>query len=82
MKDSSTDYSDCTNIVLLVKIEGSVWYTIYHHLPIVKGASPLFSSTNQWEFGTSMDCTTYFGLHPKNRSCEFLGMGYDDDDER
>ena len=25
-----------TNIVLLVKIEGSVWYTIYNHLPIVK----------------------------------------------
>ena len=36
------------------------WYTIYHHLPylpVVKGVnlqSPLFSSTNQWEFGTSM----------------------------
>ena len=25
------------NNVLLVKIEGPVWYTIYHHLPIVKG---------------------------------------------
>ena len=26
------------NNVLLVKIEGPVWHTIYHHLPIVKGA--------------------------------------------
>jgi hypothetical protein len=26
-----------TNNVLLVKIEGAVWYTIYHHLPVVKG---------------------------------------------
>ena len=25
------------NNVLLVKIEGSVWYTIYHHLPVAKG---------------------------------------------
>ena len=28
-----------------------------HHLPVVKGVNlqtPLFSSTNQWEFGTSM----------------------------
>jgi hypothetical protein len=39
------------NNVLLVKIEGPVWYTIYHHLP-VKGVNlqtPLFSSTNQWK---------------------------------
>ena len=27
------------NHVLLVKIEGLVWYTIYHHLPVVKGVS-------------------------------------------
>ena len=27
-----------TNNVLLVKIEGAVWYTIYHHLPVVKGS--------------------------------------------
>jgi cytochrome P450 len=25
------------NNVLLVKIEGPVWYTIYHHLPMGKG---------------------------------------------
>jgi len=26
------------------------WYTIYHHLPAVKGVNkPLYSSTNQWE---------------------------------
>jgi len=31
------------NIVLLVKIEGPVWYTIYHHLPVVKGVNnPLY----------------------------------------
>ena len=32
--------NNCTmiyNNVLLVKIEGPVWYTIYHQLPIVKG---------------------------------------------
>ena len=28
-----------SNNVLLVKIEGPVWYTIYHHLLVVKGAS-------------------------------------------
>jgi hypothetical protein len=27
------------NTVLLVKIEGPVWYTIYHHLPVVQGVS-------------------------------------------
>jgi len=27
------------NNVILVKIEGPVWYTIYHHLPVVKGVS-------------------------------------------
>ena len=27
------------NNVLLVNIEGRVWYTIYHHLPVVKGVS-------------------------------------------
>jgi hypothetical protein len=39
------------NHMLLVKIEGPVWYTIYHHLLVVKGVlqTPLFSSTNQWE---------------------------------
>ena len=26
-----------TNDILLVKIEGPVWYTIYHHLPVVEG---------------------------------------------
>ena len=32
------------NNVLLVKIEGPVWYTIYHQLPIVKGVcyTPLY----------------------------------------
>ena len=29
-----------SNNVLLVKIEGPVWYTIYHHLPVVKGVCP------------------------------------------
>jgi len=33
--------------------DGNVWYTIYHHLPIVKGV-PSNPSINQWEFGTSM----------------------------
>ena len=32
-----------TNNVLLVKIEGPIWYTIYHHLPAVKGVNnPLY----------------------------------------
>ena len=30
-------YCFLSDNVLLVKIEGPVWYTIYHHLPIVKG---------------------------------------------
>jgi hypothetical protein len=34
--DSPPIYS---NNVLLVKIEGPVWYTIYHHLPVVEGVS-------------------------------------------
>ena len=36
--------------VLLVKIEGPVWYTIYHHLPVVKGVNKPLSihqPTNQ-----------------------------------
>ena len=37
------------NNVLLVKVEDPVWYTIYHHLPVVKGVNkPLYQSTNQW----------------------------------
>ena len=37
------------NNVLLVKIEGPAWYTIYHHLPAIEGAkqTPLF--INHWE---------------------------------
>ena len=31
------------NNVLLVKIEGPIWYTIYYHLPVVKGVNkPLY----------------------------------------
>ena len=30
-------YPLCNNNVLLVKIEGPVWYTIYHHLPVKGG---------------------------------------------
>ena len=38
------------NNVILVKIEGPVWYTIYHHLPVVKGVSSSPSmKINQWE---------------------------------
>ena len=41
-----------TNNVLLVKIEGPVWYIIIIYL-LLKGVlqTPLFSSTNQWEKG-------------------------------
>ena len=31
-----------TNHVLMVKIEGLVWYTIYHHLPVVQGVNKPF----------------------------------------
>ena len=34
------DEKGLVNNVLLVKIEGPVWYTIYHHLPVVKGVCP------------------------------------------
>jgi len=31
------------NVLLVKKIEGPVWYTIYHHLPVDKGVNkPLF----------------------------------------
>jgi len=32
-------FTTLPNNVLLVKIEGPVWYTIYHHLPVVKGVN-------------------------------------------
>ena len=51
-----------TNNVLGAKIDGPVWYTIYHHLlPVVKRGffKPFYSSSNQWEFGTSMLITGY-----------------------
>jgi len=35
----SPKLAELTNNVLLVKIEGPVWYTIYHHLPVVKGVN-------------------------------------------
>ena len=42
--------SNGSNNVFLVKIDRLPWYTIYHQLPVVKGANkPLHSSTNQWE---------------------------------
>ena len=45
---SILDGFDPTNNVLLVKIDGPVWYTIYHHLPVVKGVNtPLYESTSQ-----------------------------------
>ena len=49
------------NNVLLVKIEGPVWHTIYHHLPIVKGAyyTPLL--VNQ-PMGKGHLCSIYFLL--------------------
>ena len=31
-------------------IEGPVWYTIYHHSPVLIGANkPFYKSTNQWD---------------------------------
>ena len=47
-----------------------VWYTIYHHLLVVKGVNlqtPLFSSTNQWEFGTPSNGLTLMGLANSTR---------------
>ena len=57
------------NNVLLVKIEGPVWYTIYHHLPVVKGVcyTPLFSSTNQWEEDIYGVATSPFYIRPMKR---------------
>ena len=55
----SYSFQTPTNNVLLVKIEGPVWYTIYHHLPVVKGVSSNLS-INQPTSGkrTSMTPTT------------------------
>ena len=42
-----------TPIVLLVKIEGPAWYTIYHQTCCSRGLfKPLYSSTKQWEKDT------------------------------
>jgi hypothetical protein len=35
------------NNVLLLKIEGPVWYTIYHHLTVVKGVTHTSLLINQ-----------------------------------
>ena len=68
-------WNDGINNVLLVKIEGPVWYTIYHHLPVVKGVSPN-PSINQPTNGkrTSMDgimMRLWMG------SWDILGLYYD-----
>ena len=46
-----TERDPDNNNVLLVRIEGPVWYTIYHHVYLLlKGVSkPLYWSSNQWE---------------------------------
>jgi hypothetical protein len=54
-----------SNDVLLVKIEGPVWYTIYHHFPVVNGVSSTLSinqPTNQKR--TSMFSSNY-DMHSK-----------------
>ena len=58
MRKLSHKNDDPTNNVLLVQIEGPVWYTIYNHLPVVKGVSSN-PSINQPFNGkrTSMDPT-------------------------
>ena len=51
--------SDIPKNVRFGKNRGGSWYTIYHHLSSFTCSrakpeeTPLFSSTNQWEFGTS-----------------------------
>ena len=63
--------------VLLVKIEGSVWYTIYHQLPIVKGVKQT-PSINQPTIGKRTSMLSkwiqeliywmiYLVAHPTNR---------------
>ena len=47
--------------VLLVKIEGPVWYTIYHHLPVVKGV--IHPSINQPTNGKRI-CPKLLGVLP------------------
>ena len=55
------------NNVLLVKIEGPVWYTIYHHLPVAKGINKaLYSSTDQWE-------KDIYGWNPMDFPIFFMG---------
>ena len=46
---------DHDNNVLLVKIEGPVWLIPSIIIYLLCFFKPLCSSTNQWEFGTSMD---------------------------
>ena len=47
--------NDPTNNVLWVQIDGPVWYTIYHQLPVVKGVVWKPSLNPKWEFGTSIE---------------------------
>ena len=62
--DLPTTSKECSNNVLLVKIGLGRWlvYHRHHHLPVVimGFVTPLYLSTNQWEFGTSM-LTIYCG---------------------
>ena len=64
LETKSVGNTSATNNVLLVKIEGPVWYTIYHHLPVVKGVSSN-PSINQPTSGkrTSMSATDNLHLH-------------------
>ena len=70
------------------KIEGPVWYAIYHHLPVVIGGKgPLYLSTNQWEkdIYTNFKTSNAFwetpapGVPPKHQevpvSCKFRELG-------
>ena len=64
-----------SNNVLLVKIEGSVWYTIYHHLPVVKGVCPN-TSINQPTNGkrTSMVSSIDIVTNKMSTKCIHIDM--------
>ena len=67
-----------SNIVLLVKIEGSVWYTIYHHLPIVQGVSSTPLLINQ-PMGKGHlwfhPCSIHFFHCPQSTPVPWCGQG-------
>ena len=61
-KTTVLGHIDFANNVPLVRIQGPVWCTIYHDLPVVKGVNnPLCSSTNGKRTSMDFDVRNWWG---------------------